>query len=323
MVSFQSTTEFYEECQDKISTLKAKFEGYTVEISKKRIQDYLCQFELNHKPIALKMLEKVDYYSNARTSRLTKKLGNKLKRATSNTFEDVYFCPINRSSGSSTSVVIQKLRNYTGMNASRHDNKFIFVVDLERFALDPQSEISNLQEEIAHINNLPNDVISESGVKISNIQSQIASLEERSRDTPKKTVVFVDDYVGSGRSFCKFWAEIGSYHNENNDYILACLVAHQQGISIIESETPVRVVTATVPLSNSERVFHSTNKKFTDGEKNILKSYCDRMKSKPQDRYGFMDTQSLVIMFAGSANNVLPILYSNKNNWLPLFPRYL
>ena len=79
MVSFQSATEFYEEYQDKISTLKAKFEGYTVEISEKRIQDYLCQFELNHKPIALKMLERVDYYSNARTSRLIKKLGNKLK----------------------------------------------------------------------------------------------------------------------------------------------------------------------------------------------------------------------------------------------------
>ena len=201
MTSYPSTVEFYEKHRDKIGTLERKFSGYIIEISKKRIRDYLCQFELNHKPAALKMLEKINYYSNARVSTLSKKLGGQLKKTTNGTFENVYFCPINSSSGSSTGVMIHKLRNYRGLNASKHDTKFIYVADLQDFALDPQSEILNLQEKIAHIKNLPNGIISEHHKKIAGIESQITSLEKKSKNILKKNNCFC-------RRLCGIWSFI-------------------------------------------------------------------------------------------------------------------
>ena len=325
MTSFTSETEFYERYKDRIGNLKTQFEGYIATISKKSIRNYLCQFELGHKPVALKMLEKIDYYSNDRTSQLTKQLGGKLKKVTNSTFENVYFCPTKSSSGSSTDVVIRKLRNFMGMNASRYDEKFVYVTNLEKFAIGPESKIANLKEDIMRIKSLPDEEISDRkrDAQTHDIELQITSLEKESRIASRKTIIFVDDYIGSGESFRKLWAEIGSYYNENNDYILACLVAHQQGVSAIRSDTPVKIVTATKPVLASDKVFHSKNKKFTIDEKNILKSYCDKMGLLQEHRYGFRDTQSLVIMYEGAANNVLPILYHKNNNWSPLFPRTL
>ena len=323
MTLFKSKQEFYTKYGEQIGTLRTKFEGYLVTITKQRIKDYLCQFALNDKPAGLKLLQKVDYYSNERINHLTKQLGGILKKETNKKFDDVYFCPIDASSGSSTDAIIRKLRNFMGMDYEKYDEKFIHVSDLESFAIGPEIQITNLHEYIMHIQNLSDDDISdnERNSKINDLKSQISILQNELKHSNPKTIVFVDDYIGSGNSFKDFWSQIGSYYNENNNYVLATLIAHQQGISSIKSNIPIKIISPTKPIPITAKIFHSKNKQFTKIEKKIIKKYCDQLGFSTQNKYGFMDTQSMTVIYERSSNNILPILYAKTDNWIPLFPR--
>ena len=321
MSNFKTKEEFYRKYNDQIGTLRSKFEGYLVTITQKRIKDYLCQFALEDKHTGLKLLQHVDYYNNERISRLTKQLGGKLKKNTNNQFDDVYFCPIDSSSGSSTDMIIRKLRNFMKMDSVKYDEKFIHVSDLSDFAIGPEVHITNLRERINHILNLSDDDISdlERSSQIADLREQIKDLQSQSTQSAK-TIVFVDDYIGSGNSFKNFWSRIGTYYNENHKYVLATLIAHQQGINSITSEIPIQILTTkSIPLS--AKIFHSQNTHFTKNEKITLKKYCNALKFPSAHRYGFMDTQSLVVIYERSSNNILPILYANAKKWSPLFPR--
>ena len=323
MTSFKNKQEFYDKYGGEIGTLRTRFEGYLITITKKRIKDYLCQFALEDKPTGLKLLQKVDYFNNERISHLTKQLGGILKKETNKKFNNVYFCPIDVSSGSSTDTVIRKLRNFMGMDSEKYDDKFIRVSSLGNFAIGPEIQISNICEQIMHTHNLSDDDITNDDrkSKIDNLNSQINSLQEEIKQTPPKTIVFVDDYIGSGKSFKDFWAQIGSYYNENHNYILATLIAHQQGISSIKSDIQIKIVSPTKPIPLSAKIFHSKNKQFTKSEKETIQKYCDQLEFPTQDKYGFMDTQSMAVIYERSSNNILPILYAKTDNWAPLFPR--
>lgn len=325
MARFNSKEEFYTKYNGQIGTLRSKFEGYFVNVTQKRIKDYLCQFTLEDKPTGLKLLQKIDYYNNERISRLTKQLGGKLKKMTNRQFNNVYFCPVNSSSGSSTDTIIRKLRNLMKMDDNRFDEKFIYVSDLGNFSLGPDVDIANIQDRINHILNLSDDDISdlERNSQIHDLREQIKSIKKQSKELSSKTIIFVDDYIGSGNSFKEFWSQIGTYYNPNHNYILATLIAHKQGIDSITSDIPIKIITPTKPIPISGKIFHNKNTTFTKNEKKILKKYCNDLGFPSQNRYGFMDTQSMVIIYERSPNNILPILYANTGKWVPLFPRIL
>ena len=323
MPLFKNKQEFYEKYRSEIGNLSAKFTGYIVTITQQRIKDYLCQFELNDKPVGLKLLQNIDYYSNERISHLTKQLGGVLKNETNQSFTDVYFCPTDSSSGSSTDVIINKFRNFMGMNDSKYNHKFIHAYDLEKFVLELDIQIENLSEKISSIQNISDADISdiERQDKIADLEQQILILRQQSLEENRKTIVFIDDYVGSGQSFKCFWATIGSYYNIKYRYILAVLVGHEQGITSIKSDIPIEIILPNKPIPLYAKIFHNENTKLTIDEKKTIQKYCDRMKFPPKHKYGFMDTQSMVVIYARSPNNILPILYGGANNWWPLFPR--
>ena len=323
MPHFKTKEEFYTKYASQIGTLRSKFEGYLVNITQKQIRDYLCQFTLDDKPVGLKLLQKIDYYSNERINRLTKQLGGKLKKVTNTKFDDVYFCPIDSSSGSSTDTIIRKLRNFMGMDNAKYDEKFIHVSDLDDFAMGPEVHIANIRDRINHILSLSDDDISdlERNSQIADLREQIEFLQHDANQLLPKTIVFVDDYIGSGNSFKDFWSQIGTYYNENHNYILSTLIAHQQGINFITSEIPIKIVIPTKPIPLSAKIFHNKNKQFTKIEKQTIKKYCDQLGFPIDNRYGFMNTQSMSIIYERSSNNILPILYAKTDNWIPLFPR--
>lgn len=325
MTSFKNKQEFYDKYGEEIGTLRARFEGYLITITKQRIKDYLCQFALEDKPTGLKLLQKIDYFNNERINHLTKQLGGILKKETNKKFDNVYFCPIDVSSGSSADAIIRKLRNLMSMDSRVYDEKFIHASDLENFAIGPEIQISIIREQIAHIQNLHDDDITNDDRKseIDDLNSQISSLQKKAKQLPSKTIIFVDDYIGSGNSFKDFWAQIGSYYNENHNYILATLIAHQQGISSIKSDISIKIILPTKPIPLSAKIFHNKNKQFTKSEKETIQKYCDQLEYPAQNKYGFMDTQSMTVIYERSSNNILPILYAKTNNWTPLFPRTL
>ena len=315
--------QFYEKHNSEISNLCEKFEGYMIPITKDRIKDYLCQFELNDKAAGLKLLQKVDYYSNARVSSLVNELGMKLRELTNQNFNNVYFCPTNHSSGSSADTIIRKLRNFLQLGNRRYDSKFIYISDLGQIIENIVVKISLLEDEIQRIESLPDDAISKTvrRQQISELKSEIEDLECERIRSPPKTIIFVDDYVGSGNSFKEFWYNIGTLLNENCKFIFAVLIAHQQGKESIEDELPIKLIMPTMPIPHNNKIFHNENPMFTEDEKITIKKYCDSLGLPDRIKYGFMNTQAMVVIYERTPNNTLPILHARTKKWEPLFPR--
>lgn len=301
-----------------------KFEGYLKPVTRNVIEQFLRGFETQDIGVALKLLQHVDYYSNDRTSQLIRPLAKKIKAKTNTKLENVFFSPTDFSSGSSTDLIIRKLRNDLRLEDDKFAPMFIrHVQDLSNFAITEKDQIENLKAQINAIENRHDYSESNTRYKeqIRGLQLQISDLEVQQIKSTAKTIVFVDDFIGSGKSIVDFWDTVSPYYNEDHQYYLAVLVAHKQGIENIKANTPIEIICATNPLPYSKKVFHADNTDFDENEKNVLKKYCDKMKFSQENRYGYRNTQSLVIFYERASNNILPILYSRKNKWPAPFPR--
>ena len=151
--------------------------------------------------------------------------------------------------------------------------------------------------------------------------TDLAKLE---KSTDKQTIVFVDDFIGSGRSLFKAWEFLKFWENDYHDYVFGVLVGYADAITKLKKETYGRFdIIAINELPVNSKAFHEDNEYFSDDEKDVLKHYCEKIpSSKKEHTYGYMDTQSLVIFQERAPNNSLPILHS-KNNWEPLFKRLI
>jgi len=237
--------------------------------------EFLRQFYTDQE-LALKFLESIQYFTRNRTMGLIRQLRELIRTETNQTLTNIYFCPMNMSSGSSSDWVLNDLRHALRMNVHRYDSQFIYPSNLVEFAdnADP------------------------------------------------RTVVFVDDMIGSGKTVTDFWLNVRQNPNPNNQYYVATLLGYQSSIQHIETEEPdLQVITAEAPMPESAKIFHSSNTDFTNNEKEILKRYCRNVSSSEENAYGFRDTQSMVVFYTRAPNNALPILYSKRNGWFPLFPR--
>ncbi len=274
-MSYSSKQQFIQNNWNKIEELEKNFIGYFKTVNANRIVQFLNQFELQHMPIALKLLENVDYYDIDTTSQLVTLLGTRIKKKTNRDVKNVYFCPMGESSGSSTDSILRRLRNEMRLDHPKYNRQFIRISDLKDYALE----------------------------------------------TEQKYIVFVDDYAGSGKSFLDFWGRIGTWYNENHTYYLGLLVCSQHAVDNIENNTPVKIISTKNPSPKSEKVLDDENTLFSDSEKEILKQYCKKLYDSDLMQFGFRNTQSMIIFYERSSNNILPILYSRKNDWFPLFPR--
>lgn len=86
---------------------------------------------------ALKVLEKVNYFSPERTTnqlRLMVELLN--SEVTSLRNSNVFFCSMSASAGKSTESILQKVRDLAHMDTRQYDDKFLYLNDLEQFKND-------------------------------------------------------------------------------------------------------------------------------------------------------------------------------------------
>jgi len=190
MSIIEQKNQFVTTNRQKIIELKAKFEGYLIKITNQVINDFLCNFQAKHWEIILKLLKKVDYFSNPKTSQLAKKMGLKIKQATNQNLDEVYFCPMDSSSGSSADAILRKIRNELRLDSSVFNSKFIHVSDLADFAIDLHTELSDLEHQKDHIASLSDDDISdkERTETLSSLASQIKNLKKQITKSKPKTV---------------------------------------------------------------------------------------------------------------------------------------
>jgi hypothetical protein len=133
------------------------------------------------------------------------------------------------------------------------------------------------------------------------------------------TLVFVNDFIGTGTEVCDAWhdyfaelaAEIGRVY-------LLVSIASEMGRERVTKETSIQVASGQ-ELCAADNVFAEQCEHFTKDEKEALLSYSKKADKKLPKGFGEM---GLVLVFQHRCpNNSMALLHAASNKWEPLFPR--
>lgn len=136
-------------------------------------------------------------------------------------------------------------------------------------------------------------------------------------------IIFIDDFVGSGKTFCDEYKDVNDVEswvlkNKISNVYLLCSVIMSEAKEKIESRFKIKIKS-----EERNKIFHPASSplhafKNLSAIKTMAYKYGKSIKENP---YGYDGTESLLSFFHGTPNNTLPIIWSAKNNWNPLFPR--
>jgi len=133
------------------------------------------------------------------------------------------------------------------------------------------------------------------------------------------TVVFVDDFVGSGNQAVTAWEKMfQELTTEVGNVYLATVAAYQMGSSAIKAKTRMQLV-AHKNIAYRQSLFHDTCRHFTDQEKTRILHYCTL--ASPKHPRGFGECALAVVLYHQCPNNSLAVLHASSKKWDPLFPR--
>jgi hypothetical protein len=173
----------------------------------------------------------------------------------------------------------------------------------------------------------------ENRIYYENIDEPAHAVKGARNDNSCKALVFVDDFVGTGRSaiesLLKMREELLDVANTRAIPIFLCAIAgFQQGANAVEQElgrrgVPIHVRIAE-PLVDADRAFSNENGIFSDADE------CEKAKRlasdlgarlEPKHPLGYGDSEALVVFERSCPNNTLPVIWGSSNDWIPLFRR--
>lgn len=136
---------------------------------------------------------------------------------------------------------------------------------------------------------------------------------------PGDTVVFLDDFAGTGTQACDGWQGIMEELLPGEPRIYLILVAITQvAHRRISHETPMRVVSQ-IRLREGDNIFSASCRHFTPREKSTLLRYCSRANGRRPKGWG--DCGLVIVLAHKTPNNSIPILHVKHAHWVGLFPR--
>lgn len=134
------------------------------------------------------------------------------------------------------------------------------------------------------------------------------------------TVVFVDDFSGTGDQISKFWGKHAEFAAGARAFLVLTAATQNAINRIVEMEYLHELLVSRV-LGTEDDIFAGACTLISDEEKKRLLGYCKKAdKSKPK---GFGECGLLFVLSHKTPNNSIPILHANKRSWVGLFPRYI
>jgi uracil phosphoribosyltransferase len=132
-------------------------------------------------------------------------------------------------------------------------------------------------------------------------------------------VIFLDDFVGTGKKVTDFWTDVLSQNIVPTQAMyLGVAVACTQGVNNIQAQTPFRVVPVHMIQPRTSLL---TSNRFTDAERESIIDYCRRVGNPPLGVGGL----GLMLAFThGCPNNVISLLRGSKRqrHWKGILPRF-
>jgi hypothetical protein len=147
-------------------------------------------------------------------------------------------------------------------------------------------------------------------------------------------LLLVDDIIGSGKSLTTYFNHNIKQQlvkeNLKINTIVLCLAYMQDSVTtLIEAIKPLKIYGTSYKkaFASGSSVFGYRPKMlpirqfcYTYGI-DLFKLYDEEKKEVVSHPLGFNKSQSLIVFAHSVPNNTLPIIWSSKNNWYPLFPR--
>ena len=160
------------------------------------------------------------------------------------------------------------------------------------------------------------------GLTSDNHQGLFVTLAElpRLRLTARDTVVFVDDFSGTGDQFSKRWAlyqELVSSEAKTHLFLAAATSAAIDRLNKLE-DVEIR---AEVILGPDANVFAPQNLVFDGADKAALLTYCRRADGRNPRGWGACGL--LLVISRKTPNNSIPLLHVSTRRWTGIFPRRL
>ena len=141
----------------------------------------------------------------------------------------------------------------------------------------------------------------------------------REQLTADDTVVFVDDFAGTGNQAVVAWNEsLGELLPGRPRIFLVLVGAIDAAIQQISAQTPISV-RAFRRFRARDNFFHIECTYFSGGEKASVLQYCRVADAANPRGYGACGV--LVVFAHGCPNNSLPILHASRPAFRGLFPR--
>ena len=137
---------------------------------------------------------------------------------------------------------------------------------------------------------------------------------------PDDTVVFVDDFAGTGNQVCDAWGnDIAELLPEGPRTYLVLVAASQKAREIISEKTGLTVAPS-FELTESDNIFSNACTHFGLPDKEALLEFCNRADRKFPKGYG--DCGFVIVFAHRCPNNSISILHMNHPKWEALFRRH-
>jgi hypothetical protein len=133
------------------------------------------------------------------------------------------------------------------------------------------------------------------------------------------TVVFLDDFVGTGNQAVTAWQNMFQELTAGiGNVYLVTVGAFRVGSERVKKETRMQLLTHR-SLGYQDNLFHDNCNHFSTHDKGRLLHYC-KIASPARPR-GFGDCGLVIVLYHQCPNNSLAILHASSQAWEPLFPR--
>ena len=172
-----------------------------------------------------------------------------------------------------------------------------------------------------------NDIYTENAIGPSDIESKLEG------NSKIKAIVFIDDFIGTGSSIAKNYKKIASNYSDifRKRNLIVCIevmCGFQEGVSFLEKELEkydhdIHIHCCNT-LDESEKCFSKNSKVFHyPADRKHAKEIADSFGSRlvKMNPLGYGNCQALIVFPENCPNNSLPILWTAKEGWSPIFKR--
>lgn len=142
----------------------------------------------------------------------------------------------------------------------------------------------------------------------------------RMKLTAEDTVIFVDDFSGSGDQFVTRWETTRELIASEARIFLFLAAVTARALTRLSDIEDVKVE-AGHEIATHQNVLSQECETFSAEEKVVVLSYCKR--ADRRNPKGWKDCGLLLVISRKTPNNSLPILHARSRRWTPLFPHQL